>query len=317
MTLDSLLREYYAPTTGISARTERLYGFTISAFGEFLGEQPTLEHLDELAVARFLSWRLRNRSAGTTAKDRAQLRALWEWAARHGMVRTWPSIRPVRVPERTPRAWMIDEFRRLIESAGEEPGEIVGVPASSWWRAILIVGFEVGERIGGLLSIEWTDVDSTGVRIRAEGRKGGRRDLWRPISPECMALVESIRTDRRLVFDWDRAYSTLWYHLGRICKRAGLPDDRMSKFHRVRKTTASYAAAGGLDPQMVMDHSSPQTTRRYLDPRIIRQRHAVDVLPPAFLASAAKRGGVLADEGVGRPPVEAVAENEVARVSTD
>lgn len=71
----------------------------------------------------------------------------------------------------------------------------------------------------------------------------------------------------------------IWHDLGRICERAGLPNDRSSKFHRVRKTTASYAAAGGLDPQKVMDHASPLTTRRYLDPRIVRQPEATDVLP--------------------------------------
>jgi integrase len=286
MSLRALLVDCYAPLNGISDRTVRLYGFTLKAFGEFLGEQagegyiePTIDHLDELVVARFLAHRLRQRSVGTAAKDRTQLRAIWEFLSRRGVVKTWPSIRPIRVPERVPRAWLIDEFKRLLASAGEERGEVVGVPARAWWRAILLTAYEVGERIGGLLSIEWGDVAPNGITIRAEGRKGQRRDIWRGISPACYEAVMATRNDRRLVFDWDKSYSMIWHDLGRICERAGLPNDRMSKFHRVRKTTASYAAAGGLDPQKVMDHASPLTTRRYLDPRIVRQPEATDVLP--------------------------------------
>lgn len=286
MKLTPLLRDTYAPLNGISERTVKIYGFTLKAFGEFLGEQagegfiePTTDHLDELVVARFLAHRLRTRSVGTAAKDRAQLRAFWEFLSRRGVVKTWPSMRPIRVPERVPRAWLTEEFKSLLASANEERGEIAGVPAAKWWRAILITGYEVGERIGGLLSIEWEDVGPNGITVRAEGRKGQRRDIWRGISPDCYEAIMATKTPRRLVFDWDKCYSMIWYDLGRICERAGLPNDRMSKFHRVRKTTASYAAAGGLDPQKVMDHASPLTTRRYLDPRIVRQPEATDVLP--------------------------------------
>ena len=255
MKLATFLRDTYAPLNGISDRTLRLYGFTIKACGEYLGSEdgsgyvePTTDHLDELLVARFLAHRLRTRSVGTAAKDRSQIRAIWEFLSRRGVVKTWPSMRPIRVPERVPRAWLIDEFRLLLDSAKEEHGEIVGVGPN-------------------------------GITIRAEGRKGQRRDIWRGITPDCYEAILAIKTPRRLVFDWDKSYGMIWHDLGRICERAGLPNDRMSKFHRVRKTTAAYAAAGGLDPQKVMDHASPLTTRRYLDPRIVRQPEATEVLP--------------------------------------
>jgi len=67
--------------------------------------------------------------------------------------------------------------------------------------------------------------------------------------------------------------------MGLILKRAKLPADRQSKFHRLRKTCASYAAAAGIDPQRLLDHSNPSTTRAYLDPRIVQTRQACDVLP--------------------------------------
>jgi integrase len=282
MLLIDAIRDIYAPLQGVSERTERLYGLTVKQFSDFLQHPAGVADLEETQVAKFLAHRLRTRSVATVAKDRAQIRALWEFLARRGVASTWPSVRPIRVPERVPRAWLIDEMRRLIVAAGETDGEVGGVPARLWWRALLLVCFEAGERIGGVLSLEWRDVHEDGIVIRAEGRKGGRRDIWRGISRECYCAIMAIRTDRRLVFDWDRAPTALWTHYTKILRRAGLPTDRGSKFHRVRKTTASFAALGGLDPQAVMDHASAATTRKYLDPRIVRQRQAVDVLPSVF-----------------------------------
>jgi hypothetical protein len=38
-------------------------------------------------------------------------------------------MRTIRVPERVPRAWLIDEFRKLLVACDGEHGEICGVPA--------------------------------------------------------------------------------------------------------------------------------------------------------------------------------------------
>ena len=281
MLLNDLLMDVYAPLRGVSDRTIRIYQFTLSAWAKFLGREPTLDDLDELPVAQFLAHRLRERSVGTAAKDRTQLRALWEFAARRGLTNgRWPQIRPIRVPERVPQCWLTDEMQRLLEAASERQGSIGGVPAAAWWRAALLTCYDTGERIAGILSLEWRDVTPTGVTIRAEGRKGQRRDIYRPISQETYRAIEAIREPRRkVVFDWDRAYTNLWRHLGKICEAAGLPNDRASKFHRIRKTTASYAAAAGLDAQRLLDHASPKTTRAYLDPRVVQQPAAPDVLP--------------------------------------
>jgi len=279
MTLDSLLADIYAPLRGISPRTVEIYRFTLRAWGHFLGRPPEVSDLEELAVAQFLAHRLRERSVATAAKDRTQIRALWEFAARRKLCGEWPQVRRIRVPERVPQAWLTDELQRLLEAAGRREGVIAGVPARLWWRSILLACYEVGERCAAMLAVEWRDISQAGILLRAENRKGGTRDIWRPISPDCHAAIEATRTSRVLVWEWDRCYTNLWRHLGMICKDAGLPDDRWSKFHRIRKTHASYAAAAGLDAQRLLDHASPRTTRAYLDPRIVKPPSAPDVLP--------------------------------------
>lgn len=280
MLLSDLLDGYYTPLRGVCARTQKLYRYTIAAFGEHLGREATVDDLEELTVARFLSARLREKAVATAAKDRTQIRALWEFAARRGLTNgRWPQIRPIRVPERVPRCWLTDEMQRLLVAAGERQGSISGVPAGAFWRAALLTLYDTGERCAALLSLEWPDVSPAGITFRAEGRKGQTRDIYRPISAETWQAIDAIRGPRKLVFEWDRCYTNLWRHLGKICEAAGLPNDRLSKFHRIRKTTASYAAAGGLDAQRLLDHASPVTTRRYLDPRVVRAPSAPDVLP--------------------------------------
>lgn len=279
MTLRELLDELYCPLKGISARTQTLYRLTIRAFGEHLGCEPTIEHLSEVPVARFLQSRLTRRAAATAAKDRAQIRALWEFAARRGIVPEFPVLRPIRVPERVPEAWTILQMQQLLKAASEASGYVSDVRASDFWPALIYVLFETGERISAVLGLRWCDVSDDAVIFRAETRKRGTRDIYRGITPTCHEHLEAIRRPRDLVFAWDHAATDIYRHLGIITRRAGLPSDRRSKFHRIRRTTASYAAAAGVDPQKLLDHASPTTTRRYLDPRIVRPPQACDVLP--------------------------------------
>ena len=281
MTLRKFLDEVYAPLKGISDRTLRLYGFTLKAFGEYLGEaedcgyrEPTVLDLDPLVVARFLSWRLRQREPATASKDRSQLRAIWALAWDEGVpgvLRGPPaSLRRIVVPERVPEAWMADEMRRLVASASQEVGLIDGVDAGGFFRALMLVTYDTAERISAVLSLRFADVHDGLVHFRAEGRKGHRRDITRSISPETAEAIRRIAEPRRsLVFPWDRTIGTLYYHMDRILVRADLPKDRRCKFHRIRRTAASYYEAAGGDAQVLLDHSSPALKRKhYLDPRI-------------------------------------------------
>lgn len=279
LTLRSFVRDVYAALRAISPRTLRLYEFTLDAFRDFLGHEPTAADLDELVVARFLRHREQTRAAATAAKDRAQLRAIWEFMARHKAVDTWPTIRPVRVPERVPEAWLTEEFARLLATASSEKTTIAGIPGGKWWRALLLLAYDTGERVTALTLLRWQDVRGDFVTFRAESRKGQRRDIIRDIGEETRLALEEIRGDRELVFPWPYSETYLWTRLSIILRRAKLPAGRRDKFHRIRRTTASYYEAAGHSAQRLLDHSSPATTRRYLDPRIVSCASAPSVIP--------------------------------------
>jgi integrase len=83
------------------------------------------------------------------------------------LTETWPEVRTIRVPERVPRAWLIEEFQRLLEACETEYGEVVGVPARLWWRSGLLACYEAGERIAAILAVEWRDVSPAGILFRA------------------------------------------------------------------------------------------------------------------------------------------------------
>lgn len=280
MNLAALLVDSYAPLRGVSQRTVRLYEFSLTAWSRTLGREPTLDDLNEVDVARFLSRRQRDVSPATAAKDRAHLVAMWSFAFKRGLVSTAPEVRRITVPERVPEAWTAEEFRRLLAAATLEQTTIAGIPARHWWRAVLLLAYDTGERCAAIMALRWADVRENDVIFRAETRKGGRRDIARPFGDSTGLALDQIREPRRdLVFPWDRHPSYLWGRLGIILKRAGLPNDRRCKFHRIRRTTASFYAAAGGNATALLDHSSPAVTRRYLDPRIVGGLSAPSVLP--------------------------------------
>lgn len=282
MTLLEFLDDVYVPLTGVCDRTRRLYSLTIEQFGKFLGRAPTLADFDELLVAKFLSHRVRTRAAGTAAKDRSQIRALWEMAARRKLVDQWPTIKTIRVPVRVPECWLTEEFQRLLDASAKEQVTLDGIPAALWWRALLLLCYDTGSRCNEAVSLRWRCVKPGAVLFVAEDRKGRRADIYREISERTAAAMEAIRGSRGpgdLVFPWPRSHTYLWKRLAIILKRAGLPAGRRDKFHKIRRTTASYYEAAGGDAQTLLDHSSRAVTQRYLDPRIVRQKAAPDVMP--------------------------------------
>ena len=282
MLLIHILTDLYTPLRSLSEKSSYNYSCTISAFRDFIGHEPTLDDLDELTVARFLSNRARGRAVATAAKDRAQLRALHEWAARRKLCDHWPQYPPIRVPERVPQAWFSAEMQRLLDAAGKEQTTIAGIPGGSWWKALLMLAYDSAERVQALVSLRWRDIQGRYVLFPAETRKGGRRDVIREIGEDTLAALEAIRGTRGhddLVFPWPRTRSYLWGRLTIILRRAGLPHGRRDKFHRIRRTTASYYAAAGGSAQTLLDHADPATTRAYLDPRIVSGVSASSVIP--------------------------------------
>jgi integrase len=283
------LRDFYTRVYLVKKRkirspnTRRLYENTFNNFERFLGRTPLLSDLTEDNIAGVLFWTLeRGRSPDTANKDAGQLLAIANFAFSKGYIESLPEVELATIPKRIPRAWLIEELELLFDSAAKEKGLIGGVRADLWWRAVLLTCFFTGERIGAVLLISWdkVDLERGWILVPAEDRKGGREDKSFPIPAELVEAYRLIQTPyREMVFPWQYSATYIYRKYDKILERAGLPTDRKSKFHRIRKSTASYYKAAGGDATELLGHADPKTTKRYLDPRICGSRNSAEALP--------------------------------------
>lgn len=282
MTLERFFVDYYRPLRlrGRSLNTSRLYGCTIRAFARWLKYEPTLDDLTDLTISRFLEHRACLRSPYTAEKERTQLLALWRFAADRGLLKDRPCVPPAPLPERAPHAWTVEQLQALWRSAAATRGFIGDVPAAVWWTALIGVLWESAERIGAVMACEPHDFAAPYLTVRAEHRKGGKRDRVYRLSPETCDAVARARGKRRL-FEWPQNRLYLWTKYRDVVARAGLGRGRQLSFHQLRRSAASHYAALGGDAVKLLDHSSPRITNRwYLDKRLTdREPPPCDVLP--------------------------------------
>lgn len=285
LTLIDFLNQTYVPArlVGKSQRTVKMYRITINAFGKWLGRPARLADLTTETVSNFLRWLMENTelSPATIEKDRVQLSALWRYAARKNILAEYPDIMPIRVPERVPDAWSNDDMQALLRSCDNTRGVIGQVEASKYWSALVCVIYDTAERISAVMQIEHSDIDRDGwLTVRGEYRKGKTRDKRYRLRPETIARIKAMNDGTRgKVFKWPYNATYIWRKFGDVLEAAGLPNNRRTKFHKLRRTTASNFSAAGGDAQALLDHTSRRTTMRYLDPRTLKEVMPADLLP--------------------------------------
>lgn len=185
-----------------------------------------------------------------------------------------PVVKKPSNVERCPEAWNRSQLRRLFREARTTKRIIWGIPGNVYWPALLGVAYDTGERIGALLSVRAGDFTGRLLRCPAEVRKGGYRDAAYQLSRN------TLRDMRRLwvlhptgpVF-LHGSPSRLWQAYTALLTDAGLPADRRSKFHRLRRTHATFVHLAGGDATAAMGHRDSATTwRYYIDATMIPRR---------------------------------------------
>lgn len=264
-------------------QTKRQYRYAIADLAAAIGQPPTTADLTDENVAAMMAWQSceKKLAAKTINERRGRINALWTWLAKKGLVNTFPTTPPIPEPVRIPVAWSRSEIAILLEACKSVPGEIDGLPASEWWTTLHIVAWETGERIGALLDAEPSHLSGEWLTLPAEIRKGRKRDMQYKLTPETAERLRKFIAlkARKKIWPWPNCISYLWIRYRNIRRRAGLPDDRKSGFHRIRKSVAThYEAAGGNATELLGHTSRALTVRSYLDPRFIQSKQAVDLL---------------------------------------
>ena len=279
----------YEPLRLISAseHCRYQYGRNIKLLSEVIGRAAALADLTDDNLARVVAVLLkRGRSPATANKTFSQLRALWELAAKRGLVGTYPTMRKIPEYKRVPVAWNRQQLAALFSALRTTQGRIAGLRASEWWLALHCLLWNTGLRIGTALKLRWSDVDwqAGEVIARAEIQKQ-RADQRFRLHPDTMAILTLIRRQEGEIFPWPQSRASLWDAYDRILRRADLPHDRRSKFHRMRRSVASWFEAAGGDACSLLGHSSRKVTEAYLDDSIVPRPHACDRLWRPWLDS--------------------------------
>lgn len=282
MTLHQFFRDVYKPLRllGKSQRTVTLYEYSIRLYSRTLGRDATLDDFNDIAISKHLQVLIdEGRSPHGVNKERSQLVAMWNFAAKKRMVEEFPTVPILLAPVETPQAWTRDQLSALFDCCKKQRGKICGLDTAAWWFAIHCVLWDSGERIGAILKVRWSDLEIDWLKIRASYRKGKRRDQIVRLHEKTVEALDPLRRDDGLIFPWDKSETYLYRVYNRILKQAGLPTDKCSKFHRMRKSFASHLHAIGGDATAGCGHSSDAVTRKsYLDPRIAAKEQPCDLL---------------------------------------
>lgn len=276
---------------GSSPNTTRLYHHTLRSFARFLGHCPTLADLTNENIENHM-WAMVEAgcSPASANKNRSQLICLWSYANAEGMLPTRPTVKPLREPEIVPLGWLPTEIEALIRAAETDDSVIGDIPGKLWFPAFVRVLIDTGERVGAIRALTRNAIQDQYILVPAHVRKGKTRDRLYPIQPGTVEAIERLLSAHqyRHIWPWPYADNYLYNRYNAILKRAGLPTDRRSKFHRIRRTVASAVARAGGDPTAALDHASPKTTKKYLDPRIVGGVQVSDILA-AYLADPTLR----------------------------
>lgn len=284
LTVDEFYRNYYCPLRlrGRSSRTKDLYERTVKLFTEYLSRPATLADFSDDTANRFLAWFSdRGCSPYTVNKERDNLLAVWRFAARKGFVSQWPDVPPEVEPARIPLAWTEAELSKLFGAIRRQCGRIGDVPASDFWNALHMVAWDSGERISAMMDLrgEWLDLAGGWLVVPAAIRKGRTADMLFKLAPDTVAALRKLSPRSGVpVFYWPYGRTYLWKKYERVLEDAKLPVNNKSKFHRMRKSVASHYEAAGGDATKLLGHSARKVTLAYLDPRIVGEKHAADLL---------------------------------------
>lgn len=294
MTLDSFLTNIYVPLRlrGRSPESVRLLRHAVTQFSRWLGRPAVLDDLDDLKVAQWLTAMGQKKSASSVARERSGVLAIWNLAQGRGLVKLRPTVAPELVPQAMPRAFTSEELSRLAECARHSGGWVGPVRAAVFFRALIAVGLETGERISAMLNTPRACWQRPTLTVPASVRKGRRQERVYELSPEACDLVDAVSAHSGpTVFWWTASDTALRKRWKTITRRAGLGDGREVQFHALRRSTASHLAAAGLDATAFLGHSSDRITRRsYLDPRVVDSKRpkAWQQLPRIFQPEAAR-----------------------------
>lgn len=177
-----------------------------------------------------------------------------------------PYSKPLREDRKNPRCPSRTELREMLQACEKATYPISHPSPPAMWRAMLVCCWATGLRRTDLLSLTWDDFDLASGVVTARNRKSHKLQAI-PLHSDAMATLSDLlkvcsqREPR--VFPVTKCNRDLYGQFQKIQEFAGLRGPYYA-FHDLRRAAATdtYQYTGDLTAsQMLLGHSSPQTTR--------------------------------------------------------
>ena len=249
-------------------------------FSAWLHHPATLDDFTDDRVNRYLIDRSDGRSRWTIKGERTRLLALWRAAWQSELVSSPPRrVRKIGIPRVAPRAWTVAEMQRLLKAASSVQGEffrtsaMIRLSRAKFWRAVVLVGYSTGLRLGDMERLKFNDVGHDGSLVVTQHKTG--KVIVCHLLPEAIAAVKAIaKPPRPHIFGGVVGRRVYYRQFAAIVKAAGL--DGSTRWLRRTSGTLVEASHPGRG------HEQTGNTRdvflaHYCDPRLSRGRR---VLPP-------------------------------------
>lgn len=281
--LRDLLHSYVADRPDLSPLSADQIRYTLNNYERFLHHAPRLA---DLAKSNLIVFCQTFKAAPTANKNRVNLISLWNHAADLELLPPPPRIAKRKEPIRAPVVFTLDEVRRLWLATDLLEGNWDGVPIRQAWKVAIAVLWDTAARVGTLLKAELSEVnlDAATWHVPAEHIKGGRADRVFRLHPDTVAVIKDSLTTRRLLFPFPYRKEAAERHLGKLLILADLPHGPKNKFHCLRRTAESYAAANmGIEAAAAaVGHSVAVAMKHYISNRIVQPPSLIDGLPRPF-----------------------------------
>lgn len=288
MLLAEFLTKIYIPSRiDLTADSIYQYQLTIRQFNAYANSPRISEITDGMVCGWMRDCLAHGMAPATVNVRRTRLLTLLNCAYRKRLIFDPPRDVPrCRESRKVPTAWTAEELQRLVTHAGTLAGAVGELPANWYWQSMIMVVYETGLRVGAVRTLEVEDFHPHGpaLLIRSETQKTLLGQCVPLSAPTAALLAEHLYTpERTLIFPWPNCQRWFFVRFRKIVESAGLSASRRGHdlFHKIRRTNISYLACESLEiARHQAGHVSAAVTQRfYIDPRIVGERSAVDLLP--------------------------------------
>ncbi len=152
--------------------------------------------------------------------------------------------------------------------------QVKGVSPKDWWQSLILFDYNVGLRLETLLAAryDWLIEEDDGhwLQVPADAIKGKKRGRKFFVNAHALAAIESIRTDRELIFPWQHSANYLQAKRRELLAKTEIRKHRRFGFHGLRKALATeLGKISEIASKMAMGHAGGDVTIGCYQHRVI------------------------------------------------